>query len=331
MRERCLQYGFGNFATHELLEMLLYYSIPRSDTNGVAHSLLERFGSLKGVCEASVDELLLVDGVGQQSAILLRLIPELMKRYAMEDVSPREVYDSVGKLADYFVRAFIGLDHECLFMMLLNNRMNMIDCALISEGSVNSSTVPIRLMTQKSLFKKASSVVLAHNHPAGLALPSGRDIEVTETLLGAFDAIRALPDGNLHRAQLIRGVLGGVHEKRRDAAGAEVLLNAPEHNGEVRVDDVRQNDRNNGASALPDAARLKIGNIVQFLRHPTDQRLGCGGDVRLVPQGVGYRVDRKAGRVGNILQSCFHMHPPDLYCLYYTIFRRKKQEFFSDP
>lgn len=189
MRERCLQYGFGNFATHELLEMLLYYSIPRSDTNGVAHSLLERFGSLKGVCEASVDELLLVDGVGQQSAILLRLIPELMKRYAMEDISPREVYDSVGKLADYFVRAFIGLDHECLFMMLLNNRMNMIDCALISEGSVNSSTVPIRLMTQKSLFKKASSVVLAHNHPAGLALPSGRDIEVTETLLGAFDAI----------------------------------------------------------------------------------------------------------------------------------------------
>ena len=145
------------------------------------------------------------------------------------------------------------------------------------------------------------------------------------------DAVRALPDGNLHRAQLIRGVLGGVHEKRRDAAGAEVLLNAPEHNGEVRVDDVRQNDRNNGASALPDAARLKIGNIVQFLRHPTDQRLGCGGDVRLVPQGVGYRVDRKAGRVGNILQSCFHMHPPDLYCLYYTIFRRKKQEFFSDP
>lgn len=184
-----MQHGFRNFATHELLEMLLYYSIPRTDTNGVAHELMERFGSLKGICEASFDELLLVNGVGQQTAILLRLIPELMKRYAMEDVSPREVYDSVGKLADYFVRAFIGLDHECLFMMLLNNRLNMIDCALISEGSVNSSTVPIRLMTQKALFKKASSVVLAHNHPAGLALPSGRDIEVTESLLGAFDAV----------------------------------------------------------------------------------------------------------------------------------------------
>lgn len=189
MRERCIQNGFDNFATHELLEMLLYYSIPRIDTNGVAHGLLERFGSLRNICEASADELMMVDGIGRQSAILLRLIPELMKRYAMEEIAPRTVYDSVGKLADYFVRAFIGLDHECLYMMLLNNRMNMIDCVLVSEGSVNSSTVPIRLMTQKALFKKASSVVLAHNHPAGLALPSGRDIEVTETLIGAFDAI----------------------------------------------------------------------------------------------------------------------------------------------
>lgn len=189
MRERCIQNGFDSFATHELLEMLLYYSIPRADTNGVAHGLLERFGSLKGICEASVDELVMTEGVGRQSAILLRLIPELMKRYAMEEIEPRAVYDSVGRLADYFVRAFIGLDHECLYMMLLNNRMNMIDCVLVSEGSVNSSTVPIRLMTQKALFKKASSVVLAHNHPAGLALPSGRDIEVTETLIGAFDAI----------------------------------------------------------------------------------------------------------------------------------------------
>ncbi len=189
MRDRCLQNGFGNFATHELLEMLLYYSIPRTDTNGVAHGLLERFGSLKGICEASFDELLLTDGIGPQSAILLRLIPELMKRYAMEEIAPQAVYDSVGKLADYFVRTFIGLDHECLYMMLLNNRMNMIDCVLVSEGAVNSSTVPVRLMTQKALFKKASSVVLAHNHPAGLALPSARDIEVTETLIGAFDAI----------------------------------------------------------------------------------------------------------------------------------------------
>ena len=192
MRDRCLQNGFGNFATHELLEMLLYYSIPRTDTNGVAHGLLERFGSLKGICEASFDELLLTDGIGPQSAILLRLIPELMKRYAMEEIAPQAVYDSVGKLADYFVRTFIGLDHECLYMMLLNNRMNMIDCVLVSEGAVNSSTVPVRLMTQKALFKKASSVVLAHNHPSGIALPSQEDRDVTALVYRALSAVDIL-------------------------------------------------------------------------------------------------------------------------------------------
>ncbi|HBF15753.1 MAG TPA: hypothetical protein DDW30_08805 [Clostridiales bacterium] len=189
MRERCLQNGFDNFATHELLEMLLYYSIPRIDTNGVAHGLLERFGSLKGICEASFDELLLCDGIGPQSAILLKLIPELMKRYAMEEVAPTEVYDTLKKLSDFFYRKFIGLDHECLYMMLLNNRLNMIDCVLVSEGVVNSSTVPVRLMTQKALFRKASTVVLAHNHPQGLALPSQNDLAMTETLVSAFDAI----------------------------------------------------------------------------------------------------------------------------------------------
>lgn len=189
MRERCLQNGFDNFATHELLEMLLYYSIPRVDTNGFAHGLLERFGSLKGICEASFDELLLCEGVGPQTAILLKLIPELLKRYAMEDFGPSETYDTFKKLSDYVSRLFIGLDHECLFMLLLNNRMKLIDCVLVSEGSVNTANVPIRLMTQKALFRKASAVVLAHNHPEGLALPSSRDIEVTETLAAAFDAI----------------------------------------------------------------------------------------------------------------------------------------------
>lgn len=99
------------------------------------------------------------------------------------------MYDNLQKLSDFFSRKFIGLDHECLYMMLLNNRLNMIDCVLVSEGVVSSSTVPIRLMTQKALFRKATAVVLAHNHPQGLALPSAGDIAVTETLASAFDAI----------------------------------------------------------------------------------------------------------------------------------------------
>ena len=189
MRERYLKCGFDGFATHELLEFLLFYSIPRCDTNPIAHELMEHFGSLESMLEASVEELCEVQGLGPSSAMLLKLIPELMRRYAEERVVPTQRYDAVSKIAQYFVNRFIGVDHECLYMMLLNNRMNLIDCVLVSEGSVNCSAVPVRLMTEKALSKKAAAVVLAHNHPHGVAIPSGNDLDVTDMLNNTFHLI----------------------------------------------------------------------------------------------------------------------------------------------
>lgn len=186
MRERFLKNGLEGFAPHELLEILLYYSIPRVDTNGIAHDLLDRFGSFKGLFEASVDELTAVDGVGQSTAMFLKLIPELTRRYAEEQSRPIVRLDTVGKIAEYFIRRFIGVNREQLYMMLLNNRMNLIDCILVSEGSVNCAAVPVRLMTETALVKKASAVVLAHNHPGGLAIPSGSDLDVTDHLNNSF-------------------------------------------------------------------------------------------------------------------------------------------------
>lgn len=186
MRERLSGGDFDRLATHELLEFLLFYAIPRCDTNKLAHALLERFGSLRAVFEASCEELTEVEGIGANSALLLKLIPAVTRRYAEEQRKPSERYDSVSKLATFFQRRFIGETRECLYMMLLNNRMSMIDCVKVSEGSVNCSEVPVRRMTEMALSKKASSVVLAHNHPNGLAIPSGNDLDVTDHLNNAF-------------------------------------------------------------------------------------------------------------------------------------------------
>lgn len=189
MRERYSRSGADGFATHELLEILLFYSIPRADTNEIAHALLERFGSLRGILSASEDELQEVAGIGPKSAMLLRLITEFMRRCAEDGAAPVVRYDTVSKIAEFFCRRFIGVANEQLYMMLLNNRMNLIDCVLISEGTVNGSAVSIRKMTEQALRKNASAVVLAHNHPNGIPIPSSNDLEITEQIRSSLDVM----------------------------------------------------------------------------------------------------------------------------------------------
>ncbi len=192
MIERFKKEGFFGFATHELLEMLFYFSQPRVDTNPCAHSLLENFGSLQNVMNASLERLCTVKGMGETSAILLKLVVELERRYLMENTKSDEVYDTLGKVADFLYPYFHGVDHECLYMMMLNNRMNLLDCVLISEGVVNSTTIQTSKISRLIWEKNASAVIFAHNHPSGLAIPSASDTEAGKQLnyfLGFLEVI----------------------------------------------------------------------------------------------------------------------------------------------
>ena len=186
VRTRYRMDGFESFATHEVLEALLFYSTPRGDTNELAHRLMERFGSFRNLIEASFDELMSVDGVGETTAFLLKLVPEVARRYAMDTLSSLPSYRTLSAISEYLCRKFIGCGNECVYLMLLNNKLNLIDCCKISEGSVNNSVVPIRSITEKILNRKASVVVLAHNHPNGLAVPSESDIRVTTQIANSL-------------------------------------------------------------------------------------------------------------------------------------------------
>ena len=182
MRERFLQSGFDGFSDHEILECLLYYSIPRGDTNELAHRLMERFGSVRNVLEASPEELTEADGIGEHSAFLFKLTCETLRRYAKDTLLEAPTYKTLSSVSEYLCRKFVGCGTERVYLMLLNNRLSLIDCCLISEGTVNNSIVPIRKITEKTMFRKASVVVLAHNHPNGVAYPSQSDLEVTSEI-----------------------------------------------------------------------------------------------------------------------------------------------------
>ena len=189
MKERIKSEGTEGLATHELLEMLLFYGKPQGNTNPTAHDLVERFGGIRGALEASIEDLMTVNGIGEHTAILFQLLREALRRYAKESVQKVTEYNEISKIAFFIRNYFVGLKNERLYMMLFNNRMNLIDCVLVSEGSVNCADVSLRFMSEKILQKNAANVVLAHNHPDGMPIPSPEDLRLTDAVNAHFTAL----------------------------------------------------------------------------------------------------------------------------------------------
>ncbi len=179
LRKRFIKEGLRSFEDHNILELLLFYSIPQKDTNSLAHALLDRFGSLSAVFDAEIDELNKVKGIGETSAVLIKLIPQLCRAYLMDKETRYHDFSDLHKLGTYLVNYFIGETKEKLIAVFLNNRCEMIDIVQISEGTVNRSEGNLRKIAEAGFSKNAASFVLAHNHPDGISTPSAADISFT--------------------------------------------------------------------------------------------------------------------------------------------------------
>lgn len=181
MKERYLASKHG-FSDHEILEMLLYYAIPRSNTNETAHLLLDYFGSLEGVVNADVKELSSIDGVGQNAAMLLSMLGDVIRRIARESCEAPKSYNKTQAIITYIQHLFVGETVEKLYLLLFDNGLKMLGCVCLSEGIVNLVHVEPRTIMEHTIRHNASAVVLAHNHPNGVAVPSVDDIESTKQL-----------------------------------------------------------------------------------------------------------------------------------------------------
>ena len=180
MKERFRGHGLENFNDINALELLLFYAAPRRDTNGMAHALLERFGSFSAVLEANEQELLAVPGIGENAVTLLRLIPEVSRRYLLEPI------DSAEAAGHYFIPRFMYETEEIVYALLLDARKRPIHCAAISRGTVDAAEVNARRLAELALQYRASAVILAHNHRSGVALPSVEDETSTARLARAL-------------------------------------------------------------------------------------------------------------------------------------------------
>ena len=191
LRETYLRAGLENLSDVNRLELLLFYALPRGDTNPLAHALLQDFGSLSAVLDASVERLMEVDGVGRSTAALIRLVSELNASAELEKARHRTqgILDTTGKCAAYLLPCFFGLSAEVVYILCLDARCKLLACRKLGEGNVNAANVSVRKIVETALHYNAASVVLAHNHPAGLCRPSEEDESTTLRIWRALDAV----------------------------------------------------------------------------------------------------------------------------------------------
>lgn len=187
MKEKFLQNGLDVFEVHEALELLLYYAVPRKDTNPISHKLIDSFGSLAAIFDAPIDALKEC-GLSENAAILLKLVPNMCRLY-IEDKNDNSRSINPGTVGDRLVHKFIGRDYEAVVLLLMDAKYKEVFCGIISKGSVNSCELYIRKIIQNATIYNASFAILAHNHPSGLALPSLDDIESTKSVSSALSLI----------------------------------------------------------------------------------------------------------------------------------------------
>lgn len=186
VKERFMNEGLENFEPHQVLEMLLFFGVHMKDTNELAHRLLNSFGSLYRVLEASFEDLRQVEGVTENVATLICFSGQLVKRYWVERCDIGTILDTSQKIGEYFKYRFAGDQEERVLLMSLDNRKKLLNCTCIAKGSVNAADINVRLAIKQALKDNASLVALAHNHPNGHAYPSTIDIRTTEIFAKAF-------------------------------------------------------------------------------------------------------------------------------------------------
>ena len=190
IKERYMNDGnLDSFEDHEALELLLYYCYPRHDTNGIAHKMINEFGSFTNLTEAHPKEIAKRCDVSENVAVLVSLVPHMSKKYLRGKWGDKLEMSNSKLVGEYCVSLFANTYYECFYILCLDNQRRLIRAELVHKGSIDSSAVYPRIIVESALKNKAASVVLAHNHPGGGLLPSKGDIDVTKKVKLALNTV----------------------------------------------------------------------------------------------------------------------------------------------
>jgi len=189
IRRRFRNEGLSSFSEHEVLELLLTYAIPRQDVNPLAHELIARFGRLSNVLEADERELLQVRGMGANAALLLTMMPQMMRYYQMNAIGERPVVLNLADAKAYCAPLFLGAHEEHIYLLCLDQKGHVLHLSLLQTGTIDEVSLYPRKVVEAALRHNAHSIILAHNHPGGAAEASQADVDTTKAIAAALHMI----------------------------------------------------------------------------------------------------------------------------------------------
>ena len=186
---KALEGGIEHWPYHEVLELILMYSVPQKDVNPLAHTLIETFGSLGAVLDAGYDQLVKVKGVGHNTALFLSLLPDFFVKYTASKNVDSVVLDTSHKLVQYFRTIDRVRNNERFYIFCLNGEKKLIKMVKFDADIVSAVSVPLTDFSQKIAFASNRSVIIMHTHPNGNAQPTEADMKATRRMIKAAKAV----------------------------------------------------------------------------------------------------------------------------------------------
>ncbi len=189
LRERYAKFGFKGLSEHEILELLLYYPLPRRNTNEIAHELLDHFGSFKELLQADAAELCKISGISTQSALFFRLLADVFMLREIEKPSSRPAFQNLEEIADYVMPYYENKIVETPAVLLLDRKTRLIHLEFFEEGSLHHASLQTDRVVKLLLDYGADSFVLFHNHPNNMPNPSEADLLLTRKWHSLFSQL----------------------------------------------------------------------------------------------------------------------------------------------
>ena len=189
LKSRFLKSGLKGFEDHNVMELLLFYALPYKDTNELAHNIIKHFGSVEKAFDADFEKLCEVEGVGENTATLIKLIPEISKYYLGLKKKTRKSYNNVEDIGEFLIEQYMFDDREAFSLLCLDSSGGFLGFEKMQSGTANLTEVSIVKAIEIAMRNNASCVVVAHNHPGGVLEPSPEDILTTRRLCDAFSTV----------------------------------------------------------------------------------------------------------------------------------------------